>query len=150
MDAGAKSVTDGPSAGTAGAGAGSTDTAGAPAQIEPTEDEIRAWAERERRRREAWLQGPTDEERAEFARRERERRLLEMEDDQAAMARATRRRRSYGRYTRETQLAAEGAMSLIWRWSRRSWPSSSEPAANGRRDRPSSARRRVPFDDEGH
>ncbi len=120
-----------------------------PIQIEPTDDEIRAWAESERKRREAWLQGPTEAERAEFARHERERRLAEL-DDEADAKGSQRRRPPIGRYTRETQLAAEGAMSLMWRWSRRSL---AELVRAGREWEEETAqspgRRRVPFDDEG-
>ena len=45
-----------------------------PIVLEPTEAELEEWAERERKRREAWLQGPTAEERAAYVRAERDRR----------------------------------------------------------------------------
>ena len=50
-----------------------------PMALEPTDAELDAWAERERKRREAWLKGPTADERAAYARRVRERRLMELE-----------------------------------------------------------------------
>src|SRR5512135_2674640 len=37
----------------------------------PIDDEAEAWAERERKRREEWLQGPTGEEKAAWARAQR-------------------------------------------------------------------------------
>ena len=143
VDSGAKSTKH--SSGTAHAAAAEPEIL---IQVEPTEAEIGAWAESERKRREAWLQGPTDAERAEFARHERERRLAEF--DEADAKGGERRRPPIGRYTRETQLAAEGAMSLMWRWSRRSL---AELVKAGREweeeTAQSSGRRRVPFDDEG-
>ena len=84
--------------------------------LEPTDAEIDAWAERERQRREEWMGGPTPEERAAFARREYRRRTAErrgLEERTAALARLGLR------YTRESQLATEGAVSLMVRWARR-------------------------------
>ncbi len=81
------------------------------AAVEPTPAEIDAWAAQERQRREAWLRGPTEEQKAAWARRERERRLLERgvvhgrgEYNPSEVAQ---------RYVREVQLAAEGAMSVM-------------------------------------
>ena len=45
-----------------------------PIGAEPTEAELEEWAERERKRRAAWLAGPTPEERAAYAAAERDRR----------------------------------------------------------------------------
>jgi hypothetical protein len=118
-----------------------------PIALEPTDAEIAEWAERERKRREAWLSGPTAEERAAFARRERERRLADVAGERDANA--AERDRMVRRYGRETQLAAEGAINLVWTWSRRSfaelvragrdWEQESGPSTRGRR---------VPMDDE--
>jgi hypothetical protein len=44
--------------------------------LEPTPDEVGAWASRERMRREAWLAGPTQDEQDEWARRYRQRAAL--------------------------------------------------------------------------
>jgi len=82
----------------------------------PTQAEIDDWAERERKRREAWLSGPTEEEREEYARRERERRQAEASGSAARAAELARLSR---RYARDSQLLAEGAVSLMTRWSRR-------------------------------
>lgn len=87
--------------------------------LEPSQEEIDAWAERERARREAWLAGPTDEERAQYASHLRQRRLAEAFDDGEVMLQE--RMRQGIRYSREAQLAAEGAMALFLRWSRRTF-----------------------------
>jgi hypothetical protein len=89
-----------------------------PIMLEPTEAELDDWAERERQRRKAWLEGPTAEERAEYAQRERMRRLsgLSDSDREAVIAEWTRQA---VRYPREMQLAAEGMFSLFYQWSRR-------------------------------
>ena len=88
-----------------------------PIALEPTEAEIDEWAAREKQRREAWLNGPTDEERAAYARRLRQRRLAEAFDEgEHRIEESVRLGLHYGR---ETQLAAEGAMTLLYRWSRR-------------------------------
>jgi hypothetical protein len=87
----------------------------AASDVGPTEDEIEAWAERERARRRAWLDGPSPDERAAWARRERARRRLGLEPG----ARATELARRGQRYGRETMLATEGAFSLLTHRSRR-------------------------------
>ena len=149
VDAGTKSTGKGPAAAPQASGTPSAEASGAPIQIEPTDEEIRAWAEAERQRREAWLKGPTDEERAEFARRERERRLAELEDEPGAEGRLRQGRHAYGRYGREGQLAAEGAMSLLWRWSRRSLAELVQAGREWEEETgQTSTRRRVPLDDE--
>jgi hypothetical protein len=83
---------------------------------EPSDAEIEEWAANERQRREAWLNGPTEAQKAAWAQRERDRRLAELE--------GTRRRllgaepsRLVQRYLRDTQLAAEGAMRLMFKLS---------------------------------
>ena len=44
--------------------------------LQPTPEEIEAWASRERKRREAWLAGPTEDEQDEWVRRYRRRAAL--------------------------------------------------------------------------
>jgi hypothetical protein len=83
---------------------------GEPVLHEPGEAEVDAWAERERRRREGWLSGPTAEERAAWVQRERARRLASLETEPAPEATDLARRAQ--RTLREAQLAAEGAVSL--------------------------------------
>jgi hypothetical protein len=89
-----------------------------PIMLDPTDDELEDWAERERQRRQAWLNGPSPEEREAWAQRERMRRLsrLSDEDRDAVMAEWARQ---MVRYPREMQLAAEGMVSLFYQWSRR-------------------------------
>jgi hypothetical protein len=122
-----------------------TPAADEPALVEPTDDEVAAWAAQEAERRRAWLQGPTESEKAAWARRERGRRLAELGPE----ARAVELARLGQRYGRETQLVAEGAVSLFLTWSRRAI---AELARAGREweeeaTRPP-ARRRIPLDDE--
>ena len=87
--------------------------------LEPSQAEIDAWVERERTRRKAWLEGPSEEERADYASHLRRRRLAEAFDDGEVMLQE--RMRQGIRYSREAQLAAEGAMSVLYRWSRRTF-----------------------------
>ena len=119
-----------------------------PNVAEPTQAEIDAWAAQEKQRREAWLNGPSAEEKAEYARRLRQRRLAEAFDD--GEARIAEGVKAGVRYGRETQLAAEGAMTLLYRWSRRTF---SELVRAGREWEEETSlpgrRRRVPLDDEG-
>ena len=90
-----------------------------PVALEPTQAEIDAWVEREKRRRQAWLNGPTTEERDDYARRLRQRRLSDAFDE--GESRIQDGVRMGVRYGRETQLAAEGAMTVLYRWSRRTF-----------------------------
>jgi hypothetical protein len=121
-------------------------TADEPAVPEPTAAEIEAWAARERQRREAWLNGPSAEERADYARRLRQRRLADTFD--AGEARVTESVQHGLKMGREAQLAAEGAMAVAYRWWRRTVP---ELIKAGREWEEETAmpsrRRRVPFDD---
>jgi hypothetical protein len=114
---------------------------------EPTKAEIDAWAERERARRQAWLAGPSEDERAEYAKHVRQRRLAETFDEGERRLQETMRDGLH--YGREGQLAAEGAMSLFYRWSRRTF---AELVKAGREWEEDTAlprtRRRVPMDDE--
>jgi hypothetical protein len=96
----------------AGAPPASTGVTNEPMMLEPSEAEVDAWAERERRRREGWLSGPTAEERAAWVQRERDRRLASFEPAPAPGAGLVRRAQHS---LREAQLAAEGAMSLLWK-----------------------------------
>jgi hypothetical protein len=83
------------------------------ALLEPSESEIEAWAAQEKRRREAWLSGPTADQKAAWARRERERRMLEREAmDVRGSVRDSSRLLQW--YVRDMQLAAEGAVSLLF------------------------------------
>ena len=115
--------------------------------LEPTPAEIDAWAERERARRQAWLSGPSDEERAEYAHHVRQRRLAEAFDEgEHRLQEGMRQGLHYGR---EAQLAAEGAMTLLYRWSRRTYADLVKAGREWEEDTAMPrARRRVPMDDE--
>jgi hypothetical protein len=119
-----------------------------PNASEPTQAEIDAWAAQEKQRREAWLNGPTAEERAAYASRLRQRRLAEAFDEGETLI--AEKMRLGVRYGRETQLAAEGAANLFYRWSRRTM---AELIRAGREWEEETSlpnrRRRVPLDDEG-
>ena len=119
-----------------------------PAAAEPTQAEIDEWAARERQRREAWVKGPTAEEREEYAQRVRQRRLADTFDEgEAMLAESVRRGMRVGR---EGQLAAEGAVALMYRFSRRTF---AELVRAGREWEEETSlptrRRRVSMDDEG-
>jgi hypothetical protein len=118
-----------------------------PDPLEPTQAEIDAWAARERKRREAWLNGPGEDERAEYAKRLRQRRLSDAFDE--GETRIEEGVRLGVRYGRETQLAAEGALNVLYRWSRRTF---AELVRAGREWEEETSlpnrRRRVPLDDE--
>jgi hypothetical protein len=116
-----------------------------PLHIEPSQEEIEAWIERERERRRAWLDGPNEGDQAAWIRRERIRRLAGLGPE----ARAAELARLGRRYGRETQLVAEGAVSLLWSWSRRALAQLARTGLEweeevGRSPR----RRRVSLDDE--
>lgn len=115
--------------------------------LEPTEAEIDAWAARERRRREEWVKGPTDEERAAYAQGLRQRRLAEAFDE--GEQRIGDVARMGVRMGRETQLAAEGAMRVFYRWSRRTFAELVEAGREWEEETSLPVRRRrVPLDDE--
>jgi hypothetical protein len=118
-----------------------------PAQGEPTQAEIDAWVAEERARREAWLKGPTADERAAFAKRLRHRRLADTFDEgEQRLDEGMRRGLRYGR---EAQLAAEGAMALLYRFSRRTFAELVKAGREWEEDTAlPSRRRRVPLDDE--
>ena len=116
--------------------------------LEPTQAEIDAWVAKERERRQAWLNGPTPEEREAYALRLRQRRLADTFDEGEAMLTDSVRRGM--RLGREGQLAAEGAVALLYRYSRRTL---AELVRAGREWEEETSlpirRRRVSMDDEG-
>jgi hypothetical protein len=116
-----------------------------PLHIEPSPEEIEAWVERERERRRAWLDGPDEADQAAWVRRERIRRLAGLGPE----ARAVEFARLGRRYGRETQLVAEGAMSLLWTWSRRALSQLARTGLEWEEEvGRSPKRRRVRLDDE--
>ena len=116
--------------------------------LEPTQAEIDAWVAKERERRQAWLNGPNPEEREAYAQRLRSRRLADTFDEgEAMLADSVRRGMRLGR---EGQLAAEGAVALLYRYSRRTF---AELVRAGREWEEETSlptrRKRVSMDDEG-
>ena len=114
---------------------------------EPTQAEIDAWVAEEKARRQAWLKGPTAEERAAYARGLRHRKLADTFDEgEHLLDEGVRRGLRVGR---EGQLAIEGELSLFYRFSRRTY---AELIKAGREWEEETAmpsrRRRVPLDDE--
>jgi hypothetical protein len=82
----------------------------------PTDAEVETWAKQERERREAWLRGPTQAQKSDWAAREHTRRLAEGSGKGAAARTAPGESPVFlmQRYMREAQLAAEGAVSLVF------------------------------------
>jgi hypothetical protein len=116
--------------------------------LEPTQAEIDAWVARERKRRQEWLNGPTDEERTAYAHRLRHRRLADAFDE--GESRIQEGVRTGVRYGRESQLAAEGAMALFYRWSRRTMADLIRAGREWEEETSlPNRRRRVTMDDEG-
>ncbi len=115
--------------------------------LEPTQAEIDDWAARERERRQAWLNGPSEDERRAYARRVRQRRLAEAFDEgEQRLEESVRLGLQYGR---KSQLAAEGAMALFYRWSRRTMAEFVEAGREWEEETSLPVRRRrVPLDDE--
>jgi hypothetical protein len=115
--------------------------------LEPTQAEIDAWVAKERERRQAWLNGPSPEEREAYARRLRQRRLAEAFDE--GEARIADGVRMGVRYGREAQLAAEGAMTILMRWSRKTFDDMVRAGREWEEETSlPNRRRRVPLDDE--
>ena len=115
--------------------------------LEPTQAEIDAWVVAERARREAWLKGPTEEERDAYASRLRQRRVAEAFD--AGESRIDAGMRQGLHYGREGQLAVEGAMAILYRWSRRTLTELVKAGRDWESETTlPSRRRRVPFDDD--
>ena len=83
---------------------------------EPTDQEVEEWAEREKKRREAWLTGPSESEKREWRRRQAElKELKEMfgpSDDPDSML----ERQLERRLRREAYLARAGILDLLMHW----------------------------------
>jgi hypothetical protein len=88
--------------------------------VDPTQAEIDQWAAEERARREAWLHGPTDAQKAAWAARERARRTGDVPRGQLRLPTPSADTVRAAQYAmREAQLAAEGAVSLLFKVSLR-------------------------------
>jgi hypothetical protein len=115
--------------------------------LEPSEAEIDAWAAREKARRAAWVAGPNADERQAYARHVRQRRLAEAFDDGEFRLQESMRLGLH--YGREAQLATEGAMAVLFRWSRRTFADLVKAGREWEEDTAlPRARRRVSMDDD--
>lgn len=85
----------------------------------PTDDEIKAWATRERQRREQWAKGPSPEQAALAALRERERRLTEVERASGQPDSVVEPTALMRDAVRNVYLASAGAVSLLFKTSAR-------------------------------
>ena len=83
---------------------------------EPTEQEVEKWAEREKKRREAWVAGPSEAEKREWMRRQRDRRELRERLDAADLPDTELERELERRLRREAYLARVGVVDLLLRW----------------------------------
>lgn len=79
----------------------------------PSPDDIEAWAAREHRRRQEWVNGPTERERLMWARRERLRRIERETRDSACGPSRPDPGRTSSQSAREFQLAAQGAAAEL-------------------------------------
>jgi len=114
---------------------------------EPSQAEIDAWVERERQRRQAWLAGPTEDEREAYMDRLRRRNLADRFGQ--GEERLNDSLRVGVRYGREAQLAAEGAVALLYRFTRRTFTELVEAGRQWEEDTSlPPRRRRVSIDDE--
>jgi hypothetical protein len=117
------------------------------AGLGPASEEVDEWADTERRRREAWVAGPSDAERRAWARREQRRRQR-----QSTFAATSSDRDSMEfdpleeRFRREAQLLVEGAMASFWRLPFRLLAETTRTGRMWEADQDMrSRRRRVPF-----
>ena len=91
---------------------------------EPTDQEVEEWAAREKKRREAWLAGPTEADKREWSRHQRHlgelRELYGASDEPDSELQLERRLR------RDADLARAGAFDLLVNWPDRlgvkNWP----------------------------
>lgn len=100
--------------------------------LPPSQEDIDEWADRERRRRQAWLEGPTEYEKEAYARRRSARLRRGYVDEEYPahdpLARSPRLRRDYGdeehpahdplvrRVRRDQRLALSGLAGLFFDW----------------------------------
>lgn len=122
----------------------------------PSADEVEAWAERERQRRQAWLNGPSDEEKRDWYLRERERRLMQAESAYGPPRRSAappwqeppdERRALQQRYARDAQLATEGLGLWLTTWPFRVLAGLTSAGREWEEDYLPPRRRRVPLYD---
>ena len=85
----------------------------------PTDDEIKAWAARERQRREQWAKGPSPEQAALAVLHERERNIAEFERASGPADPGVEPTALMRDAVRNGRLAAAGVLSLLFKTSAR-------------------------------
>ena len=83
---------------------------------EPTEQEVEEWAEREKKRREAWLAGPGEAEKREWSRQQRHRRETRELYGAGARPDPEFERELEQRLRREAYLARVGILDMLLHW----------------------------------
>jgi hypothetical protein len=83
---------------------------------EPTDQEVEEWAEHEKKRREAWLAGPSKAEKREWSRRRREIRELRELDGASDLSDSELERQLERRLRRDAYLARVGIFDLLAHW----------------------------------
>ena len=83
---------------------------------DPTEQEVEQWAERERKRREAWLAGPSEAEKREWSRRQRHHQELRELYGAGDRSDSEFQRELEQRLRREAYLARIGILDLLLHW----------------------------------
>ena len=117
-----------------------------------TESDVSAWAERERQRRQKWIEGPTESEKRAWARAEHRRRLREqlLDTEEDMDADLVEGRRVADRLQYESTLALAGAASRLFNSPYRYFGSLLREGAEWEEEHrvPLRKRRRVRFDEE--
>ena len=83
---------------------------------EPTDQEVEEWAEREKKRREAWLAGPSDAEKREWRRRQQDIRELRETYGASDEPDYVPERQLEQRLRRDAYLARAGIVDLLLHW----------------------------------
>jgi hypothetical protein len=83
---------------------------------EPTDQDVEDWAEREKKRREAWLAGPTEVEKREWRRRQQD--IGELREPRGASDEpdSTLERELEQRLRRDAYLVRAGILDLLLHW----------------------------------
>jgi len=87
--------------------------------VDPTDKEIDEWAEREKKRRAVWLDGPTEAEKREWSRHQRHIRELEEQYGTGEGPDRDLERQLERRLRRDAYLARAGILDLLVNWPHR-------------------------------
>jgi hypothetical protein len=83
---------------------------------EPTDQDVEDWAEREKKRREAWLAGPTEAEKRDWRQRQRDIGELRELRDASDESESTLERELERRLRRDAYLVRAGIVDLLLHW----------------------------------